>query len=267
MVLKSHTTFLSGIGLLGMTTMFWASPIRADILWGTAQDITGVSDIATSGTFIEATQTNSGTAVTVTNSGGQNFLFDASAGSGSPSTGGYITINYDNASAPDNGVNLGTTNTTSTNTNYNNAISDGLVFENSGQTGTVTLNNLVSGDNYQVEVWSYWDGGTTTTALATLSGSTPVTINADIYNDSTETADTAGDPAGQFAIGTFTASGTSQAFTFTVPAGSSYAVINDVALWNVTAVPAPATLGLIAIGAMGGLLLRRRRPLGSRAIS
>jgi hypothetical protein len=68
---------------------------------------------------------------------------------------------------------------------------------------------------------------------------------------------------GQFAIGTFTASGTTQAFLLSEPGGDFNPLINAL---QVRAVPEPSlTLLGCAVAAAGGLALRRRsRPAAGR---
>src|SRR6185369_6478748 len=115
---------------------------------------------------------------------------------------------------------------------------------------TLSLTGLTAGHSYLFQWWSNdssFSGHYSTTATAT----NDVTLLSNISDAFGET--------GQSAIGTFTASGAVQAIDFT--GSSGYAPrINAFQLRDVTAVPEPsAGAGLAGLGALGFVLVRRRR--------
>ncbi len=185
-----------------------SSANAAPITWGAAQNITGASDVLTTGTPVYAyaigtdvgSQTVNGVAFSVGGIGG--------GGTNVTITGGQACGAYFPLSSP---------------AGYN-GILKGAVFANSGSgaTMTVTLKNLVEGQQYAVQVWSsnvdY--GGTNVT-----------------YDGSVSLSQT----TGQFAIGTFTASASeSQVITLT----ANNIQFNAIQLRTV---PAPGTPPTVAI--------------------
>jgi hypothetical protein len=119
---------------------------------------------------------------------------------------------------------------------------------------TVTLKGLTSGQQYRLQWWTsdaalqspiYGGSFTNTTATAVNS----VTLDANTTN-------TVGG-LGQFAIGTFTASGTSQPFTLAETSGGFNPLINALQL---RAVPEPSTCVMALAGlACGGYSMFGRR--------
>ncbi|MBI1368957.1 MAG: hypothetical protein GC162_09925 [Planctomycetes bacterium] len=126
----------------------------------------------------------------------------------------------------------------------------GAIYNSPVQTITVSLKNLVSGKNYAVQVWAE-DSRATINRKDTLTstGGNSVILN---FN---ATSGTGG--AGQYTIGTFTASGTTQDFTILGDVSSQLNAI-QVRDLGVASVPTPAALpaglGLLAFAAT-----RRRR--------
>ena len=91
---------------------------------------------------------------------------------------------------------------------YNQLVSPTQFCDNS-HVQTVTLNNLTVGQTYQVQIWSaYVNGGNRGTELSGSHGTASVTLNAG---------------PGQYAVGTFTASATSQTITATPAASNTLA--------------------------------------------
>jgi hypothetical protein len=117
---------------------------------------------------------------------------------------------------------------------------------------TVTLGGLTSGQDYLVQWWTnnasnaaiLGAGFTNTTATAINS----VTLDANTTN--------AVGGLGQFAIGTFTASGTSQTFLLSETSGGFNPLINAL---QVRAVPEPSMTVLVGTAAVSVLLAWRRR--------
>jgi hypothetical protein len=123
---------------------------------------------------------------------------------------------------------------------------------------TVTLGGLTSGQDYLVQWWTnnasnaaiLGAGFTNTTALATNS----VTLDANTTN-------TVGG-LGQFATGTFTASGTTQIFLLSETSSGFNPLINAL---QVRAVPEPSLTLLGVAAAAGGFLAWRRRSRSTSA--
>jgi hypothetical protein len=123
------------------------------------------------------------------------------------------------------------------------AILAGTAYQDASSTSLLTVtmgsvsNPLVVGQEYQVQVWDAADYG----RAAVFSGVDPVTLNA------------------QYAIGTFTATATSEKFTVEADpvSDSPYAEINAISL---EAVPEPSTYAMMLGGLLFlGLLFRRQR--------
>jgi hypothetical protein len=134
------------------------------------------------------------------------------------------------------------TTTSPSSVNYSNLVNTGTFGES---TGTVTLNNLTIGDTYQVQSWSYYTGDSSS-ATTTYSGFTPVSLLT---------------KTGQFALGTFTATTTSETYTYTTGGGHNF--INAVSVFDESGgtsnVPEPSTWVLLGLGALALVLVRRFR--------
>jgi hypothetical protein len=215
------------------------------ISWGSATDMSNpTSDVLNNGTTVDAADFT-GT-FTINN---VNFNLLSATSGGNYSDGSGITVFAGNGTYGDTNFSSGGTPPDST--NYNSLANQfGFNFFN---TGTVTLSGLNTGQTYQVEVWSsYKDAaGETETTLGGPTGSNSVTL---LPQDN------------QFATGTFTASGTSESFTFNYGAGGGgYDLINAVSVRDVSGdstVPEPSTYALMLAG-LGALYMvsRRKRAL------
>ena len=174
----------------------------ATITWGSAQDDTDLaSDVRVNGTFVDAVTTygnKSGSDVTLN---GVTFKHYSSS-SGSTLTFGTsgISMTY-----PTTNLNF---NTSPVATAYRQLRRDSMYAQNGS--GTITLSNLTSGYNYQVQVWAPdWNGN------IDARFDNQVTILGRNYS--------AGNHS-QYAVGTFTADGTTQVINFVAgPGGYCYA--------------------------------------------
>ncbi len=130
------------------------------------------------------------------------------------------------------------------------------IYHDGGST-SITLNNLLDGDTYELQVWvndARQPACCGSTRTETLSGDAAGTDAALLY-------DVPSGPPGQFVIGTFIASGTSQVLNLDLASGNSgNNQINGLQLRDLTPVPEPASLGLLSIAALT-LLARRRHPI------
>jgi hypothetical protein len=231
------------------------------IVWGSAQTVSGDSDVSTTGSLVYA-YTFGGTAAppSATVNGVTFSPFTIPGGIVTSTTVGSVSLSespgnlfgsnsFGSSSAPFSALS----------TDYKAILGSGA-YADLPVSITVSLGGLTSGQDYLVQWWTnnasnttpvFGGGFTNTTATAFNS----VTLDANTTN-------TVGG-LGQFAIGTFTASGTTQAFLLSETSGGFNPLINAL---QVRAVPEPAlTLLGCAVAAAGGLALRRRsRPAAAR---
>jgi hypothetical protein len=242
------------IGLLS-----FASPSQAQIItWAAANNITGNTDIVVptigtlvdAGTFYGGSDLVNGTLPVNTgagNTGGTNIIFNQITGSGTDTDGKDISVTTPGGGlGPYSGGPFTTTSPSSA--AYSDLISPYIGFT-VGNTGTVMLSGLNFGDTYQVEAWSYFTGAGDVTGppahpgYTTLTGSTSVNLASGV---------------GQYAIGTFTATGASETFGYAVNNSDNHAVLNAITLFDTTAAPEPSTYVLVGIGFLGLVVLRKR---------
>ncbi len=220
-------------------------PPSATITWGSAMNISagnGNADVRNVGTLLDAGAVGAA-AVTAPGVGGtvvNGVRFSTLSGPTTGATDFYhkISVTYSSMTTAGSG---GTTSTYST-------ILSGLLYVKD-VSATVTLSGLTAGHVYQVQYWAHQPGAPNG---AVLSGSPSVTLLGDQPGTST---------AGQYAVGTFTASDTSLQFTYSpVP---TYAIIDAITLFDITAVPEPSTWigGAMAAAVLGWSQRRRLRKI------
>ncbi|MEI6891836.1 MAG: PEP-CTERM sorting domain-containing protein [Pontiella sp.] len=194
----------------------------APITWGSATTVAGDADVSTVGELLYAESWGlaaagiNGVDFTLANTGNISYVGGAqprsdNVPSGITQSGGYYDLLRSIGYSADAGT-------------------------------SITLNNLIAGHTYDVQLWSS-DTRYGATQNLWLDGSSSVSLS---------TRD------GQYTLGSFTADATTQSITFlTAESGSASGIINAVQL-RTTAIPEPATLGLL--GAFGGgiLFIRRR---------
>lgn len=238
----------------------------ANIVWGSATTVSGDSDVDTTGSLVYAVTFGGTAAPPSTTVNGVTFSpFRIPPPTVSTVTGTFggrtITISespgllfayntFGSGSAPFSGLS----------SSYQSMLGSG-VYADQANTITVSLNGLTSGENYRLQWWtndsaklSPFFGGSFTSTTATAGNA--VTLDANVTN--------LVGGLGQFAIGTFTASGTTQTFALTEP--SDYQpLINGLQLRAVT-VPEPSTVAFGAVGVGLAALIgwRRRMAAGSR---
>ena len=195
----SHYTLLAAVTALSTAVL----TTHAQITWQTPVNITGDSDVTNAGTFV--------------------YSYDYAA-----LTEIVNGVTFLGASSANAGGNVGTTLTTFNTTAFTSAATPfaalspayqamliGSAYASSASSFTVTLSNLVTGHEYLVQFWvNDPRSGSTTTRQVTLSstGGNSVVL---AYNY----GQTAGDP-GQYAVGLFVASGSTQSFTLVGTTGS-----------------------------------------------
>jgi hypothetical protein len=241
-------TYLS-MAMMALTAiLISATPAHAQILWGSAINVVGDSDVLANGTYFDAALF------------ANNFTLGA-GGSNSPGVNNFLTVNGVSFNTV-GGQNVGSdlsgdvtlnssrnpftgANSLSGGTSYNTLIVNGEYSQNLAQ--TVTLSNLTVGDTYQVEVWSAAIGQPA--FVTDLSGTNTVSLSA---------------TKGQYAVGTFVAGATG---TLTFNASNDSTSVNGVDMLNAisirditSAVPEPSTYALLFAGLLVfGVISSRRR--------
>jgi hypothetical protein len=241
--MKKTILCLSLISLLALNTYAQSSQIT----WSSAQYISGDSDISTMGSlfgtwspYLENTGGSGITANGVTFVA--NDLPDFSVAS-------YFTATYTGFGSP------GTSDS-----NYNTLL-EGAQFSDNGTGGTFSFGGLTAGNTYQVELWvedtrnignrrwenlyenNYGDSGTSSALTFPGDGSSP--------------------DLGQYDIGTFVANSTGTETinfeTWCSVSGNQCAQVNLFQVRDLTPVPEPTTLALLAGGGAMMLFRFRRR--------
>ena len=164
------------------------------ITWGTPTTISGNTDVNTSGSSLYA---YAGTATTVN---GVSFMAVSSGttwGNVSFSSFGSFYAAFTATAAPFNGLS----------TTYSNVLSSGAY--GGATTSTVTLNGLIAGRAYAVQIWVNDSRTTGSGRTETVSSGGGNSVLLDYNNIN------AAGGIGQTTVGTFVAGSTSQAFTLT----------------------------------------------------
>lgn len=235
--------------------------IAAPITWESPQTVSGDGDVATRGTLVYAYNIGiAGVGSTTVN----GVSFSALAFpflSGQTVTSGNVTFtesignlagynNLGSLQSPYSGLSSA----------YRSLLDSGG-SANVAATITTTLGGLTPGQEYLLQWWSSNAANSSGFEGAALKFTTAAATNSVQLN-----ANTGSTPGGlgQYVIGTFTASGTSQQFTLDSPVfGSTNPLISG---FQVRAVPEPATCVMALAGLVcGGVALRRRRQVRAAA--
>jgi len=178
-----------------------AGPIwSATITWNTRATIAGNSDVATNGGLLYAYD-DSNLSATVN---GVTFA----AGNSASAFGGNVTVSgayWYNTTAFGSGAGAPWTNLSAA---YQSVLAGG-VYASSNVTLNVTLNNLLVGHLYQLQVWvnDTRSGASNRSETVTSPGGTGVSLDYNSINTN--------GGVGQYAIGTFTADAATQIFSLT----------------------------------------------------
>jgi hypothetical protein len=195
-----------------------------NIAWTGPLGITGDANLSTNGTYLDALILNTAAGGDLTADG---VVFNV-AGSEAGGVYGDGIITYTG-----NGLNnyswsgsfpVGS----SVSSGFAAVMDAGGIFHNGGDgSGTVTISGLKPGSGYLVQVFNYAPDGDA--GLTTFSGSTPVTLSnlpgaggANTY--------------GEFATGTFVATGTNESFNWN-GAGSGYTVVGSISVRELQITP------------------------------
>lgn len=254
--LRSPARVAALLILTAAVAAWQSAPVKAalpPIVWGSPQTVSGDSDVSTTGSLVYAFTFGGTSAPSSATVNGVTFSpFRIPGGIVTSATVGSVTISespgnlfayntFGSASAPFSTLS----------SSYQTLLGSGAYADTPANI-TVTLGGLTSGQQYQVQWWTnnsanlspiFGGGFTNTTATAVNA----VTLDANMTN-------TVGG-VGQYAIGTFTALGTTQPFILSEPSGGLNPLINAL---QVRAVPEPTTSVFVLLGATAGLVAWRR---------
>ena len=254
--LRSPARVAALLILTAAVAAWQSAPVKAalpPIVWGSPQTVSGDSDVSTTGSLVYAFTFGGTSAPSSATVNGVTFsLFTVPGGIVTSATVGSVTISespgnlfayntFGSASAPFSTLS----------SSYQTLLGSGAYADTPANI-TVTLGGLTNGQQYEVQWWTnnsanltpqFGGGFTNTTATAVNA----VTLDANMTN-------TVGG-LGQYAIGTFTASGATQAFLLEETSGGSNPLINAL---QVRAVPEPTTSVFVLLGVTAGLVAWRR---------
>jgi MYXO-CTERM domain-containing protein len=218
-----------------------SSHATAPITWSAPANISGDTDVLTAGTLVYA-RNFSQTQLSPTVNGVFFDIFPIPSGStGAAGIPGVATLAYTNSESSDTAYGSSSAPFTSLSAPYRSLLSSGA-GSSIGATLTLTLFNLNNGTPYVFQWWTN-DSGASFGGLnsTTASSTNSVTLDENV-------TDTIGG-MGQWATGTFIASGTTQSITFS---GNR----PEINAFQLREVPAP---GFAALLGLGGLFASRRR--------
>ena len=247
--------------MLALAISSAATAALPTIAWGSPQTVSGDSDVSTTGSLVYAFTFGGTAAPSSATVNGVTFSpFTIPGGIVTSATVGDVTISespgslfasnsFGSASAPFSNLS----------SDYQTLLGSGA-FADVAPNITVTLGGLTAGQDYLVQWWS-----NNSANLSPVFGGGFTTTMATAVNSVTLEANTTGQLGGlgQYAIGTFTASGSTQPFILSEPSGGFNPLINAL---QVRAVPEPSVTLVGFAAAVGGSLLwrRRSRPVAGR---
>jgi fibronectin-binding autotransporter adhesin len=203
-------------GALAFVALSTISVQAATITWNTPVTVSGDTDVATTGNPLYAYNGANSTASVngVSFTGESSTATWGSVGISYGSGGGGNYASYGASGSPWNSLSA----------NYQTVLKGGDYANTGGSAITVTLNSLTSGHQYLVQIWvNDSRAGTSRSEAVVGGGGNTVTLN---YNNTT-----AAGGVGQYTIGTFTASATSQTFTLT---GAASSQLNAIQVRDIT---------------------------------
>ena len=262
---RSHTSSLAmlitAFAALAASLAVSATSQAAPITWSSPQTVSGDSDVDTTGSLVYAFTFGGTSAPPSTTVNGVTFSpFRIPGGIVTSTTVGNVTLTespgqlsglntFGSASAPFSGLS----------SDYQSLLGTGA-YADAPNTITVSLNGLTSGQDYLLQWWTHNSSNASPVFGGSFTNTTATAVNA-VTLDANTTNLVGG--LGQFAIGTFTAAGTTQAFALTESSGFN-PLINAL---QVRAVPEPATTALAAAAAAAGWIVWRRRNRQSDSVS
>jgi hypothetical protein len=252
---KSNSMLLAAAGILAVAGVGAAASASfgSTVTWGTAANISGNTDVSTVGSLVLANEIGGAAAQTV-----NGVTFSPFTGTNAATiTQGNVTL-----SAPTSGdtVNIDSGFGPSTFSSSYNAMLNGAAALGNGSSEAngldpmdLTIAGLTPGSPYLIEIWVNDSRGYPVNRQETLSGSNSDSAVIDYLT-----------PPGQFITGTFVADSTGSQTISMTPVDINNSPSNadaQINAFQVRAVPEPATLGLVGVGAMGLLLIGRKRKM------
>ena len=262
------TTLLLSAAVLAAALLphtLFAPPLPAPVTWGTAQNITGDSDVSTLGSLLYAYNIGaSGVAGTTVNTVSFTaFVFPEFTSN--TATMGDVTFT-------ENPSNLNAYNFLGHGSGSFAALSSGYqaLLGSGGSAGapttiTVELGGLTTGQDYLVQWWSNVSVLSGGTFQQTIASGNPSSVTLASNASHTDGA------LGQYGIGTFTAISPFATFDLSgTGIGEVFPLINAIQVRNITsaAVPEPGQVAasLLLLAGIGGYVwLKRRKPAKSEA--
>jgi hypothetical protein len=263
--MKRSTSLLLPAVLLATAILpqtLFAPPIATPITWGSAQNITGDSDVSTLGSLLYAYNIGASGVSSATVNGVAFSPYVFPGGGVSTTTTGSVTFTESPGLLwSSNILGVGSFPFGGLSVNYQTLLSSGGSANNPG-TLTGSLGGLTVGRDYLIQWWSNdsWVSGDYNQTQASQSGgNSTVTLDSNITN-------TEGD-LGQYAIGTFTA--TSSFVDFDLDGNAGWPLINAFQIRDVTssAVPEPGQIAasLLLLAGIGGYVWLKRRKAAKAA--
>ena len=221
--------------LVAVTLLVAALPLQAaDISWGSAQDITGDSDVITDGTLVYAFDLGlaAGTDTTIN---GVTFTSTTTAVSG------QLTANSPGLGWGYTGFGAASGDFASLSSDYQSILQSAQYYTNSAAGGVAVLSynleGLIVGQTYQIQVWS---NDSRDVSGAKKGGSTYASSGGDSVTLQFNNTNVLGG-LGQYAVGTFTADAATQTFTITAFDTSSGSYNTQINALQLRAIPEPKT--------------------------
>lgn len=239
-------------------------------MWQAPQQISGDSDVSTSGHFVYAENFGDNTVTAQTINGVTFSAFNAYYEDSSMGTAmhGSVTVSGIDPNFHGSGPYAGPASPpfTSLSSSYQALLTQIVFAKAPGEAGgpvnlVLTMGGLTSGDTYQFEAWAddsrAGQGGSSSTRSETITDGT--NASSPLFYNSVPATEGG---LGSYIIGTFRASGSSETLTFVGDPTNGDAQINAIELRDLT-VPEPGTLASLAsLGTVGLLWIavaRQRR--------
>jgi hypothetical protein len=243
---RHHPYALCSLLAATILALIPASAHAASITWGIPTNITGDTDVSTTGSLIGAFNIGD-TGVSSTTLNSVNFQGFAVPDNSSGATSGNFAMSTSTAFQSSNNAGGGANPPFSALSAQYQTLLGAVTLNSGGQPFTLTISGLTVGAQYAFQWWTDFSGGDANEFTTATAGDS-VTLQSN-------TSSAVGG-VGQFAIGTFTADAATQSITF--GSNVSHAILNGFQLREI-AVPEGSTLLLVALGSCVCLFTARRR--------